>query len=171
MPDPHLQALTGVTHFGPWDPSSPTTRLSNANAARHYFSELPTLVAELEAASRLHVFPPFAFFPSFASLNIYVCSFWFADRTGSYPPILLRIGEADATAHTPPVPKSGFLRRFIKTAASHVTNSEVGYLPPIELWAAKVEGGAAALEASCAARRAAIAVWVTEFSEESSHSV
>lgn len=95
----------------------------------------------------------------------------FFGRNGTALTGVTHFGEADATAHTPPVPKSGFLRRFIKTAASHVTNSEVGYLPPIELWAAKVEGGAAALEASCAARRAAIAVWVTEFSEESSHSV
>ena len=59
----------------------------------------------------------------------------------------------------------------MKTAASHVTNSSVGYLPPIELWAAKVEGGAATLDELCGLRRAAVGRWVAEFSDEFSHSV
>lgn len=68
-----------------------------------------------------------------------------------------------ATAHTPPMPKKELAGEFLKNMLSHVTDNELGYLTPIEHWAKMVEGGGAALEASCGARRGAIAGWVAEF--------
>jgi len=52
-------------------------------------------------------------------------------------------------------------REFFKNAASHVTDSAVGYLTPLESWAKMVKGGDAALE-SCGLRRVAIQTWTSK---------
>jgi len=85
----------------------------------------------------------------------------FFSRDGAVLTGVTHFDEAPATAHTPPMKKFEMAREFFKNAASHVTDSAVGYLTPLESWAKMVKGGDAALE-SCGLRRVAIQTWTSK---------